>query len=726
MLYLNFQLSQMMNRPASAIGSQPLQLKGERYPQRLKALQQLQHTLGLPDDIVFAALSGNYLNIDGTEVELVTHPPLDWQSETLSSKLGENRVFYLKNTQRHLLGAAALMEGGAYQIFHINQNNQFAATGLSVISKGLAAYPGMLIYTDTKIILPAISIHARLPRDTQAIALRLRSVLAQSGALSNRAITAEQLLLHLEPENLNETEIMEVMNFLQRQGTLAQFLSHVSVTRFRDYLRNTGVSWDYVYSHWDAEFEDSGLFFMGFIFGAGENVLDVISLLYVAVGKLFSESLIKLPEKLFAAISQLMQNPLVLAEKGLVQLTKIIEDHLWNLRFFEAGRIFGNILVTLLTLPATIKSLPTIAKATLKAAKTGTVQAAKLAKFTSRLVAKGATAVVRITVRELNELGVSIRQLIELARQQQALLLADGSQLIATNHHILYMSERGRPLGRLLIDELMENNRLFKAVTNNSKSRLKGPSLRSSGTPKSNKAFDLNDAEIDQALRNLDAEANTTRRAVKQADNAEKPTISPPVNMIQKLENIVEESIEQLVKEKGKKWLSPRVFGTRLHSIVEKRLKLYFKDSKFQVYVETPIKNMPGVPEAIKNMTIREYIQQHWLLAEYEKELANIFSGLNKKLDTKIGNLKPDMIIQNEAHIVVWDLTSQLRKPHLTKTMLYSEILSDGKRMISTGETYSKHFRKKTFNPAHLYGGASAAAQTKKHKQNKASSPDKK
>ena len=115
-----------------------------------------------------------------------------------------------------------------------------------------------------------IEITGRVPRDTQALALRLRKVLDTHGATANRQIVAQHLLLHLQPEKLTYAETMEVLEHLLRQGVLGRFLNHVSSPDLRRYLRNQDVHWEYIYSHWEANFQDSGAFFLGFLIGAAE------------------------------------------------------------------------------------------------------------------------------------------------------------------------------------------------------------------------------------------------------------------------------------------------------------------------------------------------------------------------------------------------------------------------------------------------------------------------
>ena len=68
-----------------------------------------------------------------------------------------------------------------------------------------------------------------------------------------------------------------------------------------------------------------------------------------------------------------------------------------------------------------------------------------------------------------------------------------------------------------------------------------------------------------------------------------------------------------------------------------------------------PLKDMPGVPEAVKGMTIREFIGAHPEYHLPEEQLSRIF----RSLDQKIGKLIPDLVIQNEAQIIVWDLTAK-------------------------------------------------------------------
>ena len=335
------------------------------------------------------------------------------------------------------------MEGGAYTVFLAGKNGDYAATGLGVVTRGLGAHNRSLATTGGTVVAPLIEVQGRRPRDTHAIALQIRAVLDLHGKFANRAISATHLLLQLEPQRLTATEIMEVLAFLERQGTLAQFLNHVSVPRLREYLREMGVDWSYIYSHWEASIHDSGAFFMGFLIGAAENVTDVVVLIYTLVGSVFSEELAKKRYEFFSAIKQFVLHPIVTAEQGLSLLATTMEDHLWNLRFFEAGRIFGNLAVVVLTLPAAMKALPGAAQTAAKALKTGSAQATKLLEDAAVLAAKGAVTLAQITLRELTELGVRIRQLVKMALQPRQVLALDAFHLVASGDDLLILAQNG-------------------------------------------------------------------------------------------------------------------------------------------------------------------------------------------------------------------------------------------------------------------------------------------
>ena len=696
-----------------------LQLKGASSEVRLRELYQLRRNILLPENVVVASLAGNYLNIEGYEAELIPNPPLDWQSETVSSKLGENRVFYFQVTERHLLGMAALMAGGAYDIFLVGQNGDYAATGLAVVTKGLAAHEGILAFTGGTIVLPQLAVVGRVPRDTQAIAMRIRSVLRQHGTLGNRVIVADHLLLQLEPQALTYAEIMEVFTYLQRQGTLGQFLNHVSAKRFREYLRAKEIDWSYIYSHWAASIHDSGAFFTGFLIGAAENVSDVVALIYTLMGSVFSKELAKKRNEFFRAIKQFLLHPIVTAEKGLSLLAATIEENLWNLRFFEAGRVFGNLAVVFLTLPAAVKALPAAARSLAKTLKTGAAQSSKLVQDAVTLAAKGGLVVTRITLEELKALGVRIRQLIDLALEPRQVLALDGFHIMSSGDDLLLLPQNGLNPRRFPITTLMDELRERVSVL---KQRRKGGGRgggghgRHSGTdpasgsnPSRNQLEDLTDTEIDELFQQWEEDLAGAAGEVSDAGKAAQVAETGQLIRSVQLEKLVQDGIRQLMKEKGNAWMPNRIFGIRLHSILEELLNRHFRNARFRVDVEVPMRSSAVVPEAVKSMTIREFIAAHPEHHLPEKELGQIF----RSLDQKIGGLKPDLVIHNEHQSIVWDLTSKLSDAHLAKTYFYSKVLSDGKRMVSIGETYWRHFTdKKKFNGFDFYGFPAITSQT--------------
>lgn len=701
-------------RRERAAAFRPRRMKGADSAARLRELSQLRRTLGLPADVVVATLAGNNLIIEGTEIELIPNPTLDWQSETLSSRLGENRVFYFQATDRRELGLAALMEGGAYTVFLVGQDGEHATTGFGVVTRGFAGHDGILAFTGGMVFLPVLEVQGRRPRDTQAIARQIRAVLDLQGKFANRAISATHLLLQLEPQRLTPTEIMEVLEFLERQGTLAQFLNHVSVPKFREYLRGMEVDWSYIYSHWEASLHDSGAFFMGFLIGAAENVTDVVVLIYTLVGSVFSEELAKQRDKFFGAIKQFFLHPIVMAEQGLSLLAETTEEHLWNLRFFEAGRIFGNLTVVVLTLPAAIKALPGAAQAAAKVLKTGAAQATKLLEDAAVLAAKGAVALAQITLRELTELGVRISQLVEIALQPRQVLALDGFHLVASGDDFLLLAQNGLKPRRFpikgLMDELKQRVTMFKQGRNGGGG---GGDGRHTGAapdsdPAGNPFEDLTDSEIDDLLDQWEKDLAGTAGEIDDPGKAAQAAEAGQLLKTAQLEDLVQSGIRQLMKEKGSGWMPNRIFGTRLHTILEELLERHLSGAGFRVDVEVPLKDMPSVPEAVKGMTIREFIAANPEYHLPEEQLSRIF----RSLDQKIRDLRPDLVIQNEAQIIVWDLTAQSSAEHFAKTLFYSKVLNDGKRLSTIGETYWRHFAsKKNFDGRDFYGFPAIASQ---------------
>ena len=155
-----------------------------------------------------------------------------------------------------------------------------------------------------------------------------------------------------------------------------------------------------------------------------------------------------------------------------------------------------------------------------------------------------------------------------------------------------------------------------------------------------------------------------------------------------KLEDVVRLAIGDLRKELGKAWLPNRIYGTRLHAAVRRRLEMVVAPAGWQIHSERPLRAIGRVSPALLQVTVGSY------LAGAGKHLSPLRPQLSSLLSTKIGDIKPDLLIQGpDGVITIWDLTSREEQEHLAKTILYANLLTHDNQLAYIGETYWLKFR---------------------------------
>jgi hypothetical protein len=397
---------------------------GDRIDRFLAAVAgRIPDLAGLPR----GRLRGNLLTIMGGAFTLHTGVPLG-EGGTVSGVLGPG-VFHLRPVPRSGLGVAALAPGGAYEAVGVESHGRRVPAGLRVVTYGLPAVPGgLLVYSPRTLYMPELLVEGRPPADVAALARQVELHLDTAGSVLNPALTAYLILATLGPRQLTNEETMALLLELREDGRLGEFLNLVRLPRFRQYLRDQGVDWSFIYAHWEPSFNDSGLFFAGFLFGAGESVADALRLVAILIGGSFSEELAEERSALFEGVRRLVEHPVLSAVQGARQLVAAVEDALWELEFFEAGRILGNLTVVLLTLPSAIRALP-------------------------RAVAALAGAAVRLatlTLAAVRQLGVSLRALAAFLREPAVrMVTAEGLTLMKVGEEVVVLDRGARPLGRL-------------------------------------------------------------------------------------------------------------------------------------------------------------------------------------------------------------------------------------------------------------------------------------
>lgn len=230
--------------------------------------------------------------------------------------------------------------------------------------------------------------HSRGGPDLAALADRLTLILEtlEGGVLglASSETTVLLLIYWLEREQLTKSEAVDVLNRLKRTDQLAVFIGLATRdSRLRAWLGDRGVPWAFIQQHWQPSATDSANFFIGYVAGAGEAAIEGLILLArlvtsplvpllaqaasglrvldEATARRLIEERDEFQRGLHDAFAQLFASPVATLERGLVDLHHRYQKHLWNFEFFEAGRLAGGVIWTLLSLHAVARSLAGLA-----------------------------------------------------------------------------------------------------------------------------------------------------------------------------------------------------------------------------------------------------------------------------------------------------------------------------------------------------------------------------
>lgn len=163
------------------------------------------------------------------------------------------------------------------------------------------------------------------------------------------------------------------------------------------------------------------------------------------------------------------------------------------------------------------------------------------------------------------------------------------------------------------------------------------------------------------------------------------PAARPQGSYPFKIEDLVREAIRELRQELGKTWLANRLFGTRLHSVVRRKLETITSPAGWAIAAEQPLRAFIHLPADVVNASLEQY------LAGPAAHLSWLENDLKRIMNMKIcvGDLRPDLVIQGPDRVTtIWDLTSRERTEHVAKTILYANILARPNQLIRIGETY--------------------------------------
>lgn len=127
--------------------------------------------------------------------------------------------------------------------------------------------------------------------------------------------------------------------------------------------------------------------------------------------------------------------------------------------------------------------------------------------------------------------------------------------------------------------------------------------------------------------------------------------------------------------------------GNKLDGIVTAALRKISPGTGWTVHANRQVRTFPGIDPALCARTIQEFV--HNELRWYEDELRSMFFSPRTGRQRIIGNLRPDLIVQDPTMILtIWDLTSREVTTHLAKTILYAYVFSRSQYLCRIGETF--------------------------------------
>ncbi|MEW2359769.1 hypothetical protein, partial [Spirillospora sp. NPDC029432] len=603
-------------------------------------------------------LDGSDLTLEGRTVRLVRAVREgEDPAPTVGTVLGEG-AFYLHAVDRERAGlglTAAAVAGGAYRVQRVAPDGRREDTGMRVVTAELDTIPaGVLAYVPGgTTTLREITVRGRARPDARTVANRLETVL--DGGIAHAPGSVVAITLTAQFRDLTDDEVMEVLAELERRGRLGELLNLVRVRAFRDFLRKRGVPWTYVFANWRPSPQDNAALFAGVLVGAGENFYQVLEMIGILVGSPFDEKLAQQAGAMWDGIVRLLEHPRVVAMEALRGFRRELVDTLLDLRFFDAGRLLGNAVVTAITLWEAAGAL------------------AKLGPAAVRLGTRFVRATVKAVVRE----GVDLAELVRTAARgigpESQLALPGGYAMAATDRDVLLMASGGGGKPSLQVSRL----EVLRAARRGE--------LPFGG---------FTAAEIDELIARL--ERLDPEGPPPPPRPAESPGHGPavPVFTVAVLEDLVATAIRRLRARLGSRWLPNTEFGNALHSEVSALVKERFPAAPpgLTIVTEKAVSAFGHVPARVLEMTIEEFVMQSPTLRMYRSELSSLFQG--KEGARLIKNLRVDLAIVAEGETVVWDLGSVSGPDHLAKTLLYAEILRQEGHIVRVGETYWSHFAK--------------------------------
>lgn len=420
---------------------------------------------------------------------------------------------------------------------------------------------------------------------------------------------------------LDAERLKTVLVYLSYEpGVLEQFVRLARFPELWEYLRERGVTWDYVVSHYEPDLVDSVEVFAGFLAGAGLNVVETVKLpadlaegLYVLTGSIWDRDLARRRDEFFGALKRLVEHPITTAQLAGSNWLHDFEDHAVALRWFQAGAMIG-------------KVAPDLVAAVVAAPKAATA------------VGRALSTVPRLVVGQLRRLVPLPEVAAFLRGSRTRAVTSNGSILEKAGQSVVVRAQDGEVVGRIEPGDY---------------------------TPE-----EL--AEWERELGRLlpDPQAPAAGSGTVAAASAELPS---PVVAIDP-EAVIRVAEEGFVRRKQVETIAtPQRRGTVLHEEAAKYLEQLFPSTeRVLVAVERRMAEIFDLPPSVANMTVADFLDAH-------PEVRAFTSVPSDKatLARRIGNLEPDLLVFDRltGEAILWDLAPDVANPHFKKTLLYKAIL---------------------------------------------------
>ncbi|MFF3650951.1 hypothetical protein ACFYXV_20220 [Streptomyces sp. NPDC002181] len=583
-------------------------------------------------DAVLGRISADSLVVGSTAVRLVPGLGGTDHERTIAVRLGAGAFYFEPVTVDRVGLAAAGTPGAAYAVHGVTDDGRRHDTGLRVITENTRSVPaGILAYTADFTTLREVRIVGRKPGDARAAAAAIAAALERGLAWAPGSIVTATMKEYLR--GLDFDELMAAFEELRALGKLGDALALVRVRAFRTYLRERRVPWSFVFGNWEPNAADGVQVFAGILWGVGEFEYQALELLGTLAGSVFSARLAQERNQLWAALVTCVEHPVVTAQQGLSQLADAFKEKLDQLEFFDAGRIIGQLVMSLLALPEAVKSLPRIGGGAVRAV----------------------VAVNRIGVAVLDRIGLRLLDVVRL-------LLSERPSMATTTGVLLTVAEG---------DDILAAG-----------AAAKGTSV-------------ISKAEVVKALEEGErfftpAEVEELAKVLDEAE--QRVPATPPAGAAAAVlsVDVLEELVARAIAEVGADIPSLAVRGTNLHSAFSRLVRRRFPGSGLTVISETNLRNFARLPASVLDMPIETYVKSTPGLAELEQQLSPLFTG---KLGVRlIGDLRPDLVVRAPGRMVVFDLTGTQKIEHMAKNLLYTHVLREAGEAAFVGETYWRHF----------------------------------